>query len=471
MQETPGLIEDQVDGGLEALALELDSLNPRPVDYFTPDNLEEIKQAFLAGDTDRIYEATYSALDSLDLDEKRSSYLKTLDDIQAHPGIPENYRHVYTSYVERCLDIIELMREAVNFRTADDEAARETAKQKFIDLNEKLYGAPDTEIVKAMVREVLEDSANLEDPRLQEIRQEWLEALPEWLLSSGLTANKLKPSTEVTDFIKNFAEYLNAPFLPHANKLLELANPDGLPEDEVKITPTGIATIFQTILNEEFPDSGWTVVVEKSNAIKVVASEKKITVPENRQPATPETVRGLVVHEIGVHFLRSVMGQGSDLIPMRLGFAGFNDAEEGLATLLEASIKEASSRTGYQHYLAATLFNAGMSPDKVSEIVWRYKVIDEKIKKPAKEIDQEFLDKQKSTAFDVCFRSLRGTNGLPWYNMLNYFNGSHKMLEYISENMDDPDRMMLLFLGRIDPTNPDHVRGALDAKSKKEPSI
>jgi hypothetical protein len=42
------------------------------------------------------------------------------------------------------------------------------------------------------------------------------------------------------------------------------------------------------------------------------------------------------------------------------------------------------------------------------------------------------------------------------------------MWEYIETHMDAPELLFLLFAGKIDPTDPDHVRGAFDALSRVE---
>lgn len=450
---------------LSQLARELAELDPKPVEYFKPDNKKELEEAYLRGDTDSFRNATYSKLDSLDFDSREKQYSQLLENILARPDIPENHAHIYKSYIDRCIETNLLMQSAVQLRTAESEEVRQHASERFKELNEKLYGKPDQIIAISMVQEVLADSAAIIDPKLVAIRQEFIDRLPDDLKNPEEQPAILKPSQETREFVKNFAEYINAPLLKRADKLLALANENNLPEDEVKVSPTGIAYIFQAIINEEFPDSGWLVVIEAADSIKVIASEKKIVIPEERVPASPETVRGLVVHELGVHFLRSVMGEGSDLIPQRYGFAGYGDAEEGFATVMESSIKEQSSRTGYQHYLIATLFDKGYSFHEVAETIWRYQVIDEKIKKPTKVIDEDFLMKKKIVGMRTAFRSIRGTNNLAWHKTLSYFNGSHKIWKYIDENKDNPDMMMLLYLGKLDPTNPDHVRGALDAKT------
>jgi hypothetical protein len=98
--------------------------------------------------------------------------------------------------------------------------------------------------------------------------------------------------------------------------------------------------------------------------------------------------------------------------------------------------------------------------------MWRYKVLDAYLDKPQAMIDEGFLEKQKKVAFNFVFRSIRGTNDLPWHVVLNYFNGMHNTVEYLKMHKESPEMMTIPFLGKIDPSNPSHVRGALDARTR-----
>jgi hypothetical protein len=452
---------------LEQLAIELAELDPRPVSHFTPDNLDQTMEDFLSGASRNPDDATYSKLDSLDFESREAQYRSILTEIESHPGIPPSYLHVYEDYVARTIGINSLMLLAVRFRTAQTDEERQEAKQAFKKLNSELYGDPEPEVASLMVKEIADDTAEVEDQGVARIRSEFLNLLPESLLDLDRHTASLKPSGEAKDFVANFVDYMHGPLLRHVEKaVVRLSEEKQINKNKLKVGAEDIAAIFQTIIDEEFPESGWKAVLRKANAINVVASTKEVIVPEDRRPVTPEQLRGLVVHELGVHMLRSIIGEGSDLIPQRFGFAGVGEAEEGLAKISESAIVEDTSRTGYQHYLTATLLNQGYDFRNAFEVMWRYKVLDAYLDKPVDEINEDYINKQKKTAFKFMFRSVRGTNELPWHVPLNYFNGTHKIWEYIEEHKDSPEMVTLLFLGKIDPTKPNHVRGALDARSR-----
>jgi|GEM_PF-726856 len=446
---------------LEQLAIELAELDPRPVTYFTPDNINEVRSRYLEGGTQAINELTYSELDSLDFDERAEQYDLIMEEVAAHPDIPLNHMHIYKGYVRRNALINELMRQAMLFRNSTDEE-KEQARIRFMNINKELYGEPKTDTAAAIAAEVLADTSEIENNELQKIRQEFKDLLPQELISSTHNASKLKMSEETKEFLDDFVKYMYSPLLI---SLDEWAKNRGLEETE-KVDAQGIAAAFQYIIDRNFPDSGWNIKLENANAIKVVCSIKEIIVPIERTPVMVKKLRGLVVHELGVHMLRSIIGEGSDLIPQRLGFANYLDAEEGLAKTVESVVVGGEERTGYQHYLTATLLNRGYNFDQAFEVMWRYKVLDAYLDKTPENIDNEYLDKQKRNAFNFMIRSIRGTNELPWHTVLSYRNGSQIVTDFIEENKRDPELMTLLFLGKIDPTQPNHVRGALDARAR-----
>jgi hypothetical protein len=350
----------------------------------------------------------------------------------------------------------------VLFRTARTEAEKIQARQTFIEINKKLYGEPQVEAAAAMVQEVFADTAGIGDPVIRQVKSEFEAMLPEELVNSEYSPNALKPSEETKEFLDDFVDYIYGSLLARTDEFLEGEQFSENP----KIDAENIAEAFRHVIDYEFPNSGWTVVLEEANTIKVEASQKKVIVPIDRKSVTANKLRGLVVHELGVHMLRSIIGEGSDLIPQRFGFAGAGESEEGLAKVVESTVVGGESRTGYQHYLTAFLLNQGYSFKEVFEVMWRYKVLDAYLDKPVEKIDSEYIDRQKSATFGFMFRSVRGTNELPWHITLNYFNGTHSILNYIEAHKEDPEMMTLLYLGKIDPTKSNHIRGALDAHAR-----
>jgi hypothetical protein len=347
------------------------------------------------------------------------------------------------------------------FRVSGGEK-KEKARARFMEINKELYGEPKVEEAAAIIEEVFSDTAEINIDGIQHIRKEFRELLSHELTNSGQNPSKLKISDETKEFLVDFVDYIYKPLLCSLEEWVEIK---GLPQTE-KIDAESIAEAFHFIIDREFPDSGWTVKLDSANAIKVIASRKEVVVPLDRKPVSLNKLKGLVVHELGVHMLRSIIGEGSNLIPQRLGFANSENSEEGLAKALESAVVGGEERTGYQHYLTSTLLNAGYSFQRTFDIMWRYKVLDAFLDKPVEKIDDSYVDKQKRITFNFMARSIRGTNELPWHTMLSYFNGNQIITDYISRNKRDPELMTLLFLGKIDPTQQNHIRGALDAHAR-----
>jgi hypothetical protein len=453
--------ENSAPKDLEELGIELAEIDPLPVAHFTPDNLPEVREKFFAGNTQAIYETTYNLLDSLDFDARNESYARAMDEINTHPAIPQNHLHIYREYVERSALVNELMRQAVTYRDSADDEKKE-ARKKFMELNSSLYGEPNLTIAAAMIQELLADTAEADNGIIGQITEQFVARLPRSLVISNQAPSSLKVPNEVKEFMADFANYLYGPLLARVDEWAQTKSYD----ESSKIDAKGIAEVFQYIIDNDFPNSGWVAVLENASAVKVVASKKQVIVPIERNAMSIRKLKGLVSHELGIHMLRSIIGEGADLIPMRLGFADSGKAEEGWAKQVEATIVGGEERTGYQHYLTSTLFNKGYSFSQVFETMWRYKVLDAYLDKPQAMIDEGFLEKQKKVAFNFVFRSIRGTNDLPWHVVLNYFNGMHNTVEYLKMHKESPEMMTIPFLGKIDPSNPSHVRGALDARTR-----
>lgn len=449
---------------VEDLALEISQLDPRPVANFTPDNLSEVMEDFLSGKIQNPDTATYSKLEKINFDKIARGYTDILDEVLRHPEIPAKHHHVYKKYVERNLDINELMRQAQLYRTTSGKD-KETARTAFTELNKKLYGTPDTKVVQSMIQELLDDVSSVTNVDLVSIKDEFVALLPEDFLSSDRTILNLQPSSEARKTVHQIVQIFYKPLLKHTDELItQLATEERKDKSKLELGPQAIAIIFQTIIDQEFADSGWKVEIKSAPAIYVDAATKTVLVPEERADATVNKVRGLVVHELGVHMLRSIIGEKSNLIPLRFGLSGAGEAEEGIAKTMESDVTDDDFRTGYQHYLTATLLDRGYDFRTAFEIMWRYKVIDKYLEKPDSNIDDKFIFQQKKTTFKFMFRSVRGTNELPWHMTLNYFNGKNKIWNYIEKHTNDPDFIVIMFMGKIDPTDEDHLHGALDAE-------
>ena len=451
---------------LEDLDAKLPQLNPQPVKYFTPDNLQEVMEDFLSGKNRNPTNAIYLKLDSINFLERDKEYEAVLDEISSSE-LPPSYRPVYENYVKQCQRLNRLMEAAVGYRTSSDPDEKTSYKEKFMTLNKELYGLPDQSLAGQMAIEILDDTADTTDPKVRKIRSEF-ENMVFGKIQKPKSKINLKTNEELIIFTKNMVDILYASLFKHADDGIRLLrDEENKQEPDLKIGPQAIAVVFQNILDNEFPNSGWKVIIKPSNAINVVASDKNIVVPERKTPVGANKLKGLVVHEIGVHAVRAMIGAKADMTPLQYGFSGYLEAEEGIANVLESAVNtDGKQRTGYQHYLVATMISNGFDFRDVHEVMWRYKVLDRHLERPEKPITKKFIDHEKREAFIFSFRSIRGTNELPWFMTLNYYNGTRKIWEFIDRYKDDPDLMVRMFMGKTDPTEIGHFKSALEAKGR-----
>lgn len=450
---------------VEELAKTLAELDPKPVTMFTPDNLDDVMEDFLNNKRRNPDNATYSKLDNLNFEQMEKQYESLLQEVVNHPDIPSKQHKVYEDYIKRSINIVRLMNAASNYRNENSEEQKQQAKHDFELINHELYGKVDTETAAQMRLEILSDSENVRDEDIIKIREEFIQLTEDYF--PDVEENRLEPSEDAKEFVTRIVKVIYAPLIKTSDEVIaQIAAEQGVKEDKLKLTPDDLAKVFHAVIDGNFPSSGWEVKVESANAIKVIASEKRVVIPEKRAQASADKARGLVVHELGVHMMRSLIGEKADLIPLRYGLANANDAEEGIAKVMESSIAGDGVRTGYQHYLTAYLLNQGNDFRDSFEVMWRYKVLDAHLNKPEAIVDDSFIKKQKETAFKFMFRSIRGTNELPWHLTLSYYKGTKKIWDYIEQHIGDPDTVTLMFMGKIDPTNINHLNAALDAKPR-----
>lgn len=422
------------------------ALEPKPVANFVPDNAVEARRQFFAGEV-RNPKHTYSKLEALtpaEDGEKIDGYALELSD-----SLDENSTEflAYSQYAYRYSATQEMIKTAQDIHS-DDKVVAEQAKARFAELNEQLYGAPD----ELTYRSLLYDVANI--PVTEEtahIKEELMALLPE----SSFAGERFKPSAETIENMKEIAEYLYGGMLEH------------IPEDQKTFTAEEVATIFREIIADEFGEAAeeWTVQVTKATSINVVASEKTIKIPENRKDISNKALRGLVAHEIGVHMLRSVAGSETDLPILTTGLSDYYDSEEGYGKVMEQAIDGKYVESGVPYYLVAGLMHFDNKDFRGAyDIIYRMKYLESvNAGKPA---DEKTLEGAQDAAYKAVFRLTRGTDELPWFKDLAYYNGTAKMWKQCEDSAGDYELFMLNFLGKGDPTIDDHRRILLETKSQ-----
>lgn len=440
---------------LDVLFANLLELEPKLVTNFVPENKDEQKELFLSGNQTKP-ENSYSKVDAIDFDARREQIRSLGDLVVNHDDVDDKQRAVYEQFVERYIaqtNFLELAHK-VKHLTGDE---KEAAKADFMRLNIELNGQPEEDVYRSLLAEKLAaiDAKQL-GPRAEAIRNELHELTG---VESPELSERFRPSQETIEWMSEVADSLYGDMLQH------------VPEQQT-FADTEIQSLFQEIIDQEFPGElksddnpdGWTVDIEPAQSINVKTFEKRIVIPTGRLVKSESEMRHLVVHELGVHFLRSVMGESTDLLPFRIGLNNYYDSEEGLGKVMEQAIDGKYSEAGADHYITAGLaFLDGKDFRETFEIKWRLSAL--AAVKDGQDIADDKIDSTRSKAYDSVMRSFRGTDELPWFKDLAYFNGTANAWRHLDEIRGDDLKFKFVLLGKADPSNPDHEHIMLETSS------
>ena len=342
---------------------------------------------------------------------------------------------MYNTQLETRIKAVKMLEAACNFRKAESLADKQKAQEEFMKNNIEVYGEPDFETFQSLLSDKITkiDALKL-DEKGEKIRSEFYELIKKDEILNQNT-ERFKPSNEV---FHNFGEIIKYLY----SKQLEL-----IPEKDSneKYSAKEIFEVFENILKDFEKDgfSKFNVEWKDSGAIAVSAKDKKIFIPENRKPVSKKELEGLVVHEIGTHYMRAQMGEAYDNQALRTGLDGYMNTEEGIARAMEMAVKGKYQEAGVQHYLTAgfAYFNS-MSFREAFETNWRMGILDGK-----NNFSEENIDKKRQIAYRNTQRIFRGTDELPWFKDLSYFNGGQEIWKYIEENIDSPTLIDDFLLG------------------------
>ena len=334
-------------------------------------------------------------------------------------------------------DSINLSLEKNNYVLANLEynAASESEKsviaKRFIELQEILFGAPDKStylsILGYMLTNITERQLNDED---NSIYEELLQLLPE---IPNKTNKLFYPSQELQDKLHDRVKSFYEPFLRH------------IPDKEI-FELNEAYHIANEILNEEFSKikSNWRIMYDEDYSTAYVDQIKReIHFPGKRNEPhyTKDSITELIIHEVGVHFLRELPFDNIEIEPLRIGLRGYVTVEEGIATVLSQAAVNKFKYSGLRHYVTIGLaYFYNLSFREVYEIQKRLQYL--------------FDGASFGTSYDSVNRAFRGTYQLVNCKDLAYFIGNQKIWHFIEENIDSPSLFDdLLLSGKIDIFN------------------
>lgn len=454
--ETLSLREDSPT--VQTLFEELLKNEPKPIQTFVPGNATEQKELFLSGAI-ATPDHTYPKLAAITFESVQASIAGTAERIQEELEDDPAMQSTYGLFADRYIKTSQLQAVAAEMHNPESVSSKEVLEEEFMKLNVELYGQPDELVYRSLVHDAL-NSLRIKEfsSSAAEVYSELLELLPR--STQELDAQRFEPSQETIEWAGKVVGALYDDLLSH------------VPEDKESFGDEEIATVFREIIAVEFADSesglngaeGWTVVVEKAQSINVKAADKQLVIPEGRA-VSRETLRALIVHEIGVHMLRSVMGGQTETGPLATGLATYYDAEEGMGVVSEQALKQKYVVSGAGHYITAGLaYFDQKSFAETFEIKWRIAALTKL--KDGEVLSQEAREKARSLAYNGTMRSFRGTDTLPYFKDLSYYNGAAHIWKYLEDSRGDDMAISLLFMGKANPANPDHRRTLLESTTK-----
>lgn len=407
---------------------------PKIISTFTPENANEAKSEFLENDNLSHPNNEYEKLNSSEIENLYQNISNAILVVENDNSLGEIEREMYNTQLETRIKTVKMLEAACNFRKAESLADKQKAQEEFMKNNIEVYGEPDFEIFHSLLSDKITkiDTLKLDD-KGEKIRSEFYELIEkDENLSQDI--KRFKPSDEV---FHNFGEIIKDLY----SKQLEL-----IPKkDDDRYSADEIFEVFENILKDFEKDgfSKFNVEWKDSGAIAVSAKDKKIFIPKNRKPVSKKELEGLVVHEIGTHYMRAQMGEAYNNQALRTGLDGYMNTEEGIARAMEMAVKGDYQEAGAQHYLTAgfAYFN-NMNFRKAFEANWRMGILDGK-----NNFSEENINKKRQIAYRNTQRIFRGTDELPWFKDLSYFNGGQEIWKYIEENIDSPTLIDDFLLG------------------------
>ena len=412
---------------------------------------------FLSDNIDGL-KCSYPRLDSL-TDEQTESHRDSakllLDQVSL---LSEPRRSVYESFIRQNLLQADLVMAMKRYNEATEKDEKNSAREEFMRLNVEMYGEPDRNTYYSLLSEKIEKiSSKSRSHEAQIIYEQLRDILPSEAFNSEYIDARFRPSSETVEWAHRAFTGLFSGLMSH------------IPDTDEPINSAYLRDIFEAIVREEFGEAAheWRVLHKESKAISVGSQSKVVTVPIDRPPVTVAEARRLVAHEIGIHVMTAITGASTDIAPLSYGLAGYADTQEGLGKVAEQAIENRFIEAGADHYITAGLaYYDEKSFRGAFEVKWRMKLLEDldELASPT----PEQVEHARKVAADgpllATTRIFRGTDELPLFKDLSYYNGSMEVWKYLESIRGDDLMLSLLLAGKVS-TSSDHRRVVLESKS------
>lgn len=208
----------------------------------------------------------------------------------------------------------------------------------------------------------------------------------------------------------------------------------------------------------------WRAVIsENKTSLDTNQITRELEIPRHRGkgPYTGKVVRCIILgHEVMVHIARREYAE--EFYPdVAVPLPDYLEFEEGLAKAVEQALDGEFEQAGIDHYLTAGMvYYDRMDFETVFATHERWLFLKDIELNDTPEMREKKRKKAIDEAFRLTTRCLRGTEEVPLFSNLTYYNGQVRVWRYIEENINQPEKLekMLFRSGKTDPTNPLHQR-------------
>lgn len=208
---------------------------------------------------------------------------------------------------------------------------------------------------------------------------------------------------------------------------------------------------------------GWRADIAKNSSALAISSHQRVAeVGEHRKALPGSELKAKMLHEVGVHALRSITAEKAGWLSAAYGQDGYLAFEEALATAMEDAYNGKFVDHGVNYYLIAGLAYGldGHNPRdfrEVHEVMWRMNALSNP---NGDNISDDIITKAKTRAFNNCLRMFRGTRttdkGVIYSKDLAYFAGQELAWGELDKVETQAD-LDLLLAGKLDITRDDHL--------------
>lgn len=371
------------------------------------------------------------------------------------------------------------LKEAKRLNSLSQDTQSDSFKlsaERYQEMNEQLYGAPDEETTGQVIGEILTQAYS---KQLDERGTQILSELEDGILVRGLKGLEIGRLPEITGKLDVLAKVIKKEFsyvfdlvdyywekvvLPRANE--ENQSPEFRAED--------ITELFIRMRDIMDPENTSKICVVQNEKAKTVAWDTpsmSIKVGKETAAVTDRIeMVGSLIHELGIHGGRAMSGLRTELPILGTGLYTESEQgeqpdyltfEEGIATLAEMAIQgkaESWKPVHISHYLNIALAYAGADFRESFEVVWRARSL--MAVEDGKPMTDEIVISQRKQAYLSLIRTRRGTpthivydKPLTFNKDLAYLQGKVVALRFLEQVGNDEESIKQVLKGKFDPLN------------------